>query len=285
MLGFTLHRAGRDLPPAERRRPPYGPHGRRRPTDALPARVRRALHCRPRHVQSKGLRGRSDLGPRRSTGRRPGERRRLPGARRRDRRQDGRHQGASTWSVTGRRNRGRADRTGAAAAAGADRRAGRAARAAGRAARGALRLPPGHRMVPGRRRLPHRPEPTDHDAVPDPRGRRRRQPRLRVGRSPADDDGPHEAPRALRVAADRPPADAHGRRAAVRRRHRRPGVTRRIAPASSRPWDGATPCSATRCRPSSIATSSRRARTRLPARQSSALRRARSTPIPPSSPS
>ena len=41
---------------------------------------------------------------------------------------------------------------------------------------------------------------------PIPDGRRRGAPRLRLGRSPADDDGPHEAAGALRVAADRPPA-------------------------------------------------------------------------------
>ena len=62
----------------------------------------------------------------------------------------------------------RADRAGAAGAASADGCAGRAARAAGPADRSALRLPPGHRMVPGRRRLPDRPEPADHHAVPHP---------------------------------------------------------------------------------------------------------------------
>ena len=58
---------------------------------------------------------------------------------------------------------------GAAGAAGADGCAGRRARAARPADRSAFRPPPGHRMVPGRRRLPDRPEPADHDAVPDPR--------------------------------------------------------------------------------------------------------------------
>ena len=96
------------------------------------------------------------------------------------------------------------DRAGAAGAAGADRCAGRAARAAGPADRGALRPPAGHRVVPGRRRLPDRPEPADHHAVPHPRGRRRREPRLRLRRSPADDDRPDEAAGALRLAADGP---------------------------------------------------------------------------------
>ena len=109
-------------------------------------------------------------------------------------------------------------------AASADGRAGRAARAAGPADRSALRLPPGHRMVPGRRRLPDRPEPADHHAVPHPGGRRPSQPRLRLRRSSADDDRPHEAPGALAVAADDPRADVRGRREAVRRRHPAAGV-------------------------------------------------------------
>ena len=103
--------------------------------------------------------------------------------------------------------------------AGAHRRAGRAARAAGPADRSAFRPPAGHRMVPGRRRLLDRPEPADHDAVPDPRGRRPREPRVRLSRSWADDDRGDEAPGGLRVAADGDGADARGRWQAVRRRH------------------------------------------------------------------
>ena len=53
-----------------------------------------------------------------------------------------------------------------AGAAGADRCADRSARSARPADRSALRPPPGHRMVPGRRRVPDRPEPADHHAVP-----------------------------------------------------------------------------------------------------------------------
>src|SRR5664280_801148 len=64
----------------------------------------------------------------------------------------------------------------------------------------------------------------DHHAVPHPGGRRPSQPRLRLGRSSADDDRPHEAPGALPVAADGPPADVRGRREALRRRHPGPGV-------------------------------------------------------------
>src|SRR5664280_556190 len=37
VLGLALHRAGRDLPPAERLRPPEGPNGRGRAADGLPA--------------------------------------------------------------------------------------------------------------------------------------------------------------------------------------------------------------------------------------------------------
>ena len=108
--------------------------------------------------------------------------------------------------------------------------------AAGPADRSALRLPPGHRVVPGRRWLPDRPEPADHHAVPHPGGRRPREPRLRLRRSSADDDGPHEAPRALGVAADGPPADVRGRREAVRRRHRGRWRRHRAAPACWRSW-------------------------------------------------
>ena len=89
VLGLALHRAGRDLPPPQRLRPPEGPHGRRRPADGLPAGVRHPVHRRPRHGQPQGrLRG-GLLRPRRSPGLRPGERGRLPGARRRGRRQVG----------------------------------------------------------------------------------------------------------------------------------------------------------------------------------------------------
>ncbi len=58
VLGLAVHRAGRDLPPAERLRPPEGPHGRGRAADGLPAGGRHPLHGRPRHVQPEGrLRG------------------------------------------------------------------------------------------------------------------------------------------------------------------------------------------------------------------------------------
>ena len=50
VLGLALHRAGRDLPPAERLRPPEGPHGRGRAADGLPAGGRHPVHGRPRHV-------------------------------------------------------------------------------------------------------------------------------------------------------------------------------------------------------------------------------------------
>ena len=66
----------------------------------------------------------------------------------------------------------------------------------------------------------------------------RRQPRLRLRRPPADDDRPHEAPGALLLAADDPPAHGRGRRAAVRRRHPDAGLAGEPRPASWRPWGG-----------------------------------------------
>ena len=86
VLGLALHRAGRDLPPAERRRPPAGPDGRGRAADGLPAGGWHPVHGRPRHGQPEGrLRG-GQLRPRRGPGLRPGECRRLQGAGRRGRR-------------------------------------------------------------------------------------------------------------------------------------------------------------------------------------------------------
>ncbi len=82
VLGLAVHRAGRDLPPAERRRPPEGPDGRRRAADGLPARGRHPLHGRPRHVQPEGRRSGGQLRPRRGAGLRPGEPGPLHGARR-----------------------------------------------------------------------------------------------------------------------------------------------------------------------------------------------------------
>ena len=116
------------------------------------------------------------------------------------------------------------DRAGAAGAAGADRRAGRAARAAGPADRGALRPPQDIEWClvdDGFQVVQSRPITT---LFPIPAAGDDGEPRLRLRRPPADDDRPHEAPGALRVAADGPPADARGRREAVRRRHRRPGL-------------------------------------------------------------
>ena len=114
LLGLALHRAGRDLPPAERLRPPAGPDGRGRAADGLPAGGRHPVHGRPRHGQPEGrLRG-GQLRPRRGPGLRPGERGRLQGAGRRGRRQVGRHQAARRSTPrrpAGRRNR-RSSRSG-----------------------------------------------------------------------------------------------------------------------------------------------------------------------------
>ena len=44
LLGVVVHRAGRDLPPAEWARSPEGRHGRGRPADGLPAGGRHPVH-------------------------------------------------------------------------------------------------------------------------------------------------------------------------------------------------------------------------------------------------
>ena len=120
VLGLALHRAGRDLPPAERPGPPEGPDGRGRAADGLPAGGRHPFHGRPRLGQPEGrLRG-GQLRPRRGPGLRPGERGRLQGAGRRGRRQGGRHQAACHLCLAWRRDAGTGDRAGAAGAASAD---------------------------------------------------------------------------------------------------------------------------------------------------------------------
>ena len=168
--------------------------------------------------------------------------------------------------LAGRRDAGTGDRAGAAGAASADGRAGRATRPAGPADRSALRPPPGHRMVPGRGRLPDRPEPADHHAVPHPRGRRWREPRLRLRRSWADDDRPHEAPGAVPVSADGGPAHVRGGREAVRRRHSGPGFAGKPRRPPGGHGERRSADQGRARRPfSSAATSSRRSRTRVPA--------------------
>ena len=82
-----------------------GPHGRGRAADGLPGGCRRPVHGRPRHVEPEGrLRG-SELRPRRGPRLRSGERGRLQGARRRGRRQGGRHQAACRPRLAGRAGR------------------------------------------------------------------------------------------------------------------------------------------------------------------------------------
>ena len=56
VLGVAVHRAGRDLPPAQRLRPPEGPHGRGRAADGRARGGRRPVHGRPRHVEPHGRR-------------------------------------------------------------------------------------------------------------------------------------------------------------------------------------------------------------------------------------
>ena len=160
------------------------------------------------------------LRPRRGAGLRPRDPGRLQGARRRGRRADDRGQAARrSTAVPAGGTQEQAIDPERQQTARPERRAGGGAGPAGQADRGALRLPAGHRVVPRGRRLLRGPEPADHHAVPDPAGRRRHEPRVRLRRSPADDDRPDEAPRALHVAAHDPAADEHRRRQAVRRRH------------------------------------------------------------------
>ena len=108
------------------------------------------------------------LRPGRGPGLRPGERRWLQGAGRPGHREGDRHQAAGYVGPGGRRYAGTGARARAAGPASADGCADRAARAPGPADRRAFRSAPGHRMVPGRGRVPHRPEPADHDPVPHP---------------------------------------------------------------------------------------------------------------------
>ena len=61
VLGLAVQRAGRDLPPAERFRPPHGPDGRGRAADGRPAGCRDPVHGRPRHLQPEGRLGGGEL--------------------------------------------------------------------------------------------------------------------------------------------------------------------------------------------------------------------------------
>ena len=74
VLGLPVQRAGGDLPPAERLRPPQGPDGRRRAGDGGPAGFGGPLHCRPGYLEPEGRLGRSCLRSRRGPGVRPSER-------------------------------------------------------------------------------------------------------------------------------------------------------------------------------------------------------------------
>lgn len=84
VLGFAVHRAGRDVPPAGRHRPPHRAHGRRRAADGLPAGVGRPLHGRPGDRQPQGRHGGRRLRAGRGPGLRSGQPGRLHRARRRD---------------------------------------------------------------------------------------------------------------------------------------------------------------------------------------------------------
>ena len=289
VLGLAVHRAGRGLPPAPRRRPPHRRDGRRHPGAGGPRRVGRAVHGRPGDLEPPGQPCGGGPRPRRGPGLRGGRRGPLVRARRRDRRRDGRRQahrpaGRHRW-----RDVHAARRAGRAAAAVPDRHPGRAPGRPGPADRGAPRPPAGHRVVPGRRRVPDRAEPTDHHAVPGAPGRRRCRPRLGLGRSPADDDRRDDAPGAVRLADDHAPAHGRGRRPVVRRRHPDPGLGHRTGrvPGRHGPPRPAGPGRARdRDRPRRRRARTVRRRRRSGPRRRRAARRgagACSTPTPPSS--
>ena len=206
MLGIAVHRAGRDLPPPERARPSDGPDGRRRAADGGSAGRRRPVHGGPCHGQPEDRDGRGHAGSRRG----PGVRAREPGRLR-----------GTRWPDL---HQARRDTAGAQCGwtPGADGSRGPPPRRGGPANRGPFRSSPGRRVVPRRRRHLNRAEPANHHAVPNPRGRRRREPRLRVRRPPTDDDRSAETPRAVPVPTDRGPAHVRGR-GALRRRHPAPG--------------------------------------------------------------
>ena len=149
VLGIAVHRAGRDLPAAERLRPPERPDGRGRAADGLSEAAGVLFTADPvtsnRRVTS--VEASFGLGEALVSGRVNPDVYQV-----RDGRSSPRRSPPSGWP-SGRAGGGTREghRARAAGPAGADRRAGRAARAAGAADRGALRPPAGHRVVPGRR--------------------------------------------------------------------------------------------------------------------------------------
>ena len=222
VLGVAVHRAGGDLPPAQRRRPPHGPHGRGRAADGGPRR-RPASSSRPTRSPATG--GSPPSRPATASARpwSPGWWTPTP-----------------TRSATARSSPGRSATKQLAIRPVPGGGTEEQPVDPGQQAQPALTDAQVLRLVElGRRIEAHFGRPQDIEwcladdgfqivqsrpittLFPVPAVRRRREPRLRLGRPPADDDGPDEAPRAVRVAAHGAPADARGRRAAVRRRHRR----------------------------------------------------------------
>ena len=150
VLGLALHRARRDLPPAERRRPPEGPDGCRRAADGLPGGGRHPLHGRSRDVQPEGhlVEASFGLGEALVDGLVNPDVYKVHDGEVVDRTVASKQLAIHAVPAGGTQERAiepeRQDR------AGADGCAGRAARAAGPADRSALRPPSGHRMVPRR---------------------------------------------------------------------------------------------------------------------------------------
>ena len=89
VLDLALHRAGRDLSPAERLRSPQGADGRCRAADGPSAGGRHPVHRRPGHLQPESRLGGGEPWARRGARLWPGQRRRLQGAGRRRLRQVG----------------------------------------------------------------------------------------------------------------------------------------------------------------------------------------------------
>ena len=79
-------------------------------------------------------------------------------------------------------------------------------------------------MVLGERCVLYCPEPADYDAVPDPGSERFEQSRLRLGRTPANDDRPDQTVGIVVLPDDDACPHAHGGRKAVRRCYANAGI-------------------------------------------------------------
>ena len=198
LLGVAVHRAGGHLPPAQRLRPPHGPHGRGRAADGVAQAAGILFTADPVTSNRKvaSIEASFGLGEALVSG--------LVNAdvyQVRDGEVVAKSIGAKQLAIHALRRRDRA----AGHRAGAqeqpvltDAQVLRLAQL-GRRIEAHFGRPQDIEWCLADDELPDRPEPADHHAVPDPRSRRRRQPRLRLRRPPADDDRRHEAARAVAV--------------------------------------------------------------------------------------